>query len=173
MKPKIATLVLLVALASIGALPVRAAYIEPNASGDIPDTQAFVRYTSPAGYSVLFPEGWSRTVQPSRVTFTSNFNGEAILLRARSSPEVAVRGLAPRVSAVKVSKAVLAGISVPLVRFTAPSASDPVTGKSVRLDGEAYVFVRGARQAVLYLWAPHGADNADQWKKIAQSFHWR
>lgn len=34
---------------------------ETNPPGDIPDTQAFVDYSSTAGYGVKVPEGWART----------------------------------------------------------------------------------------------------------------
>ena len=33
---------------------------ETNPPGDIPDSQAFVTYTSPAGFSLKVPEGWAR-----------------------------------------------------------------------------------------------------------------
>src|ERR1700694_4777256 len=62
---------------------VRAA--EPNAAGDIPVTQAFVRYTAPAGYSLLVPEVWSRTVRGDTVTFSSHFDGLTVTVLPRAS----------------------------------------------------------------------------------------
>jgi hypothetical protein len=154
------------------AVPTPLNDTQTNPPGDIPDTQAFVRYTSPAGYSVLVPEGWSRTLQRSSATFVSNFEGERVLVASRS-PDAALRGLGTRMSAVKTSVIDVGGARVPQLRFTIDSPSDPVTGKTIRLDGEAYVFVHGPREVVLYLWAPQGSDNVDQWKRIAQSFRWR
>jgi hypothetical protein len=127
---------------------------EPSAAGDIPDTQAFVRYTAPAGYSLLVPEGWSRTVRGNTVTFSSHFDGLEVTVLPRTPTGAARRAAGP-------------------AKTSTVSQPDPVTGKRVRLDDEEYVFVKGARAAVLHLWAPHGADNADQWLKIARSFRWR
>jgi hypothetical protein len=121
---------------------------ETPPAGDIPDTQAFVTYASPEGYSVLVPEGWSRTVSGSTATFTSHYNGERITVRNAG------------------------GKPVPH-RYVSSSPPDAVTGKSVRLEHNVYVYGKGHRIAVLDLWAPQGSDNADQWKKIAQSFRWK
>jgi len=131
---------------AFGAPLAAIAQNEPNAAGDIPDTQAFVRYTAREGYSVLVPEGWSRTTQGPSTTFTSHYDGVRIVVGPRTRANHR--------------------------RFTSESPPDPVTGKTVGLDDEVYVFVKGSRQAAVHLWAPHGADNADQWRKIAQSFRW-
>jgi hypothetical protein len=121
---------------------------EPNAAGDIPDTQAFVIYASPQGYRVLVPEGWSRRVGLSGATFTSQFDGERVSVRRRSGP-----ALPPS--------------------YVSQSMPNKVTGKSVTLEHRVYVYPHGSREAVLDLWAPQGSDNADQWKKISQSFRWQ
>jgi hypothetical protein len=160
---------------SAGAAPAWAATIaqnEPNAAGDIPDTQAFVRYTGREGYSVLVPEGWSRLVQGPATTFTSHYDGVRIVVGPRTSAAAALRGLAGQPSGVKSATVSVAGRRATRFTFTSVSLPDPLTGKTARLDDEVYVFVKGPRQAVLHLWAPHGADNADQWRKIAQSFRW-
>lgn len=158
-------------LASAGPLPPPET--QTNGPGDIPDTQAFVRYRSPDGYSILFPEGWSRTVKRSEVSFLSHFNGERVLVRPHAAPVKLVHGLAPRMSGVSESESVLGGTRVTHMRFSADSEPDPVTGKTVRLDGSAFVFPHGSRDAIVYLWAPYGSDNADQWNAIARSFRWR
>ncbi len=154
------------------AWPTTLAQNEPNAAGDIPDTQAFVRHTARDGYSVLIPEGWSRTVQGSSTTFTSHYDGVRIVVGPRTSAVAALHSVADRPSGVKSAPVAVARTRAIRVTFTSESLADPVTGKTVQLDNEAYVFVKGERQAVLHLWAPHGADNADQWQKIAQSFRW-
>ena len=44
-------------------------------AGDIPDTQAFVTFSSPDGtFSLKVPEGWSRTQTGSATVFTDKFN---------------------------------------------------------------------------------------------------
>jgi hypothetical protein len=163
----------LVAVAAIALVAPHAAGAEPAASGDIPDTQAFVRYASPDGYSILFPEGWSRTVKRSEATFVSHFNGERVLVRPHAPPAVLVHGIASRMSGVTTSERMLGTTRVTHVRFSAASDADPVTGKTIPLDGEAFVFRNGSRDAIVYVWGPHGADNADQWNAIARSFRWR
>jgi len=52
-------------------------------------------------------------------------------------------------------------------------APDPVTGKSLPLANESYFFARGKRHVALVLSAPVGADNVDQWKKLAESLRWK
>jgi hypothetical protein len=131
--------------AAVAAAPADA---QTNPPGDIPDTQAFVTYSSPEGNSVLVPEGWSRTVSGSTVTFTSHYNGERITVRNRG------------------------GKPIPH-SYLSSSPPDAVTGKSIRLEHNVYVYPKGSRIAVLDLWAPQGSDNVDQWKKIAQSFRWK
>jgi hypothetical protein len=157
---------------TVSAWPATVAQNEPNAAGDIPDTQTFVRYTAREGYSVLIPEGWSRLVQGPATTFTSHYDGVRIVVGPRTSAAAALRGLAGHPSGVKSETVSVAGRRATRFTFTSESGPDPVTGKTVRLDDEAYVFVKGPLQAILHLWAPHGADNADQWRKIAQSFRW-
>ncbi len=57
---------------------------EINAAGDIPDNQAFVAFTPPAGgFSVKVPEGWARTEAGGVVTFTDKANSVHITSRAR------------------------------------------------------------------------------------------
>ena len=139
------------------------------AAGDIPDSQAFVRYASPDGYSVLVPEGWSRTVRGSRAAFVSHFDGEQIDVYRGAAGAAAVKALLGGRDA-HVRKRPGGGL---VVTSTSRSKPDDVTGKSIVLDTVSYVNPHGDRQAVLTLWAPRGADNADQWQKIASSFRWR
>src|SRR3954452_17847781 len=48
---------------------------EQSPPGDIPDNQAFVRYTpSGAAFSVKVPEGWARSTAGGAVTFTDKLN---------------------------------------------------------------------------------------------------
>ena len=45
--------------------------------GDIPDNQAFVRFTTP-GYSLVAPEGWARTTNGARSRSTDKYNSISI-----------------------------------------------------------------------------------------------
>jgi hypothetical protein len=59
-----------------------------------------------------------------------------------------------------------------IVKYESKSETNPVTNKRVRLKDEAYAFYKYGKIAILILWAPMGADNADQWKLISESFRW-
>src|ERR1700719_2737485 len=49
---------------------------EVNPPGDIPDTQAFIKYTNTAGsYQLEVPEGWARTEKGTDVNFVNKFDG--------------------------------------------------------------------------------------------------
>src|SRR5204863_303939 len=55
----------------------------------------------------------------------------------------------------------------------ATGPADPVTGKT-RVDAvERYLFFHRAREAVLTLSGPKGADNVDPWRTITDSLRWR
>jgi hypothetical protein len=60
-----------------------------------------------------------------------------------------------------------------LVDYASNSDPDPVTGKQVRLENNAYYFYQNGKLATLVLWAPQGADNVDQWQQMAQSFRFQ
>jgi hypothetical protein len=47
-----------------------------------------------------------------------------------------------------------------------------VTNKRVRLENIAYIFYKNGKEATLTVWAPQGADNVDQWNRMANSFRW-
>lgn len=150
--------------------------------GDIPDTQAFVTYSSPSGYQIDVPEGWSRSARGNAVAFTDKYDGERIEVRADAGgPSHAsqaraldwIRNVAHAVRDLHARSQTLSGQQVLRVDFTSDSMLNTVTGRSIRLDDSAFFFVRGNKQAMLLLWAPVGSDNVDQWKRIATSFRWR
>ena len=155
--------------------PVATTPAESNAAnnaGDIPDTQAFVTFSGP-GYSVLVPEGWSRTRRGSTVTFSSNANAESIELR-RVGVNDDLRKRFGAIGAIVLKRhATLGTAPATLMTFRSQSQPDPVTGKRIELENALYTSKRHAVYARLLLSAPVGADNADQWKKIAGSFRWK
>ncbi|HEY4026667.1 MAG TPA: hypothetical protein VGO86_09570 [Candidatus Dormibacteraeota bacterium] len=152
--------------------------------GDIPDSQAYVEYMPPSGlFSVKAPEGWARTEQNGTATFADKLNLVQVSTvsspsaptvesaRAQELPSIqaSVRGFRSA-SVTSVTRA--AGPAV-LVAYEADSTPDPVTGKVVRDSVQRYEFWRGGTEAVLVLASPTGADNADPWRTIADSFRWR
>ena len=156
---------------------------EANPPGDIPDTQVFVSYTSPLGFSLKVPEGWARTERPDGARFADKYNAlDVTVAPAVQAPTIAsVKGgeaanLVKGGRAVKiesVSQMTLHAGSAFLIVYTSNSEPNPVTNKQLRLRGDRYLIYRSGRLATVDLSAPLGADNVDQWKLISNSFRWR
>jgi hypothetical protein len=160
---------------------------EVNPPGDIPDSQAFVKFTnSTGGYQLEVPEGWSQMAAPpeysSDVTFVHNYDGVGVHVapataaptaasaQANEVKQIQTRGHAVTVS--KVSEVTLPAGKAVLVRYTSNSDPNAVTNKQVRLENVTYIFFRNGKDAMLTMWAPVGADNVDQWNRMANSFRW-
>ncbi|APZ42404.1 hypothetical protein [Acidihalobacter ferrooxydans] len=182
---------LLAAPLGLGALPAQAqtppaaqAPIAPlqHPVGDIPDTQVFVRYHSPLGFSLEVPEGWARSTTADGVRFVSRLDGIVITARtAHQAPSVAsVRaqeipalkraGRAVRISAVTQVR--LPAGKVVKIAYSDNSAPNPVTGKQVREERWRFLYFRQGREVAVDFYAPYGADNVDQWHRMSQSFRW-
>ncbi|MDR3542293.1 MAG: hypothetical protein P4L69_15220 [Desulfosporosinus sp.] len=157
---------------------------EKNPTGDIPDSQAFVTYTSPTGgYDLVAPEGWGRTIKDRDVIFQDKLNGVQVAVTKESAqPTVASVGNNQVVELKKTGRAIsiksvkkvdLAGGSAVLITYESNSTPDPVTSRQVRLENSRYLFYKNGELATLTLWAPLGADNVDQWNKMSASFKWR
>ena len=161
----------------------RPAAVEANPPGDIPDSQAFVAYASPLGFSLQVPEGWARTQRGDGVRFADKYNaidaavgpGAGIptvaSVRADEAAALVKTGRAIRIDAVRTVK--LASGPAVLIVYSSNSEPSAVTGKQLRLENHRYLIHRGGRLATIDLSAPRGADNADQWKRISDSFRWR
>jgi hypothetical protein len=156
---------------------------ETSPAGDIPDNQVFVTFGSPSGgYQLQVPEGWARTDSGTDVRFVSKLDGVQVALTSAATGPTSASAQATQVAAlqrsgraVQVNKVqdmqLPAGPAV-LVDYASNSDPDPVTGKQVRLENNAYLFYQNGKVAMLTLWAPQGADNVDQWQQMAQSFRW-
>jgi len=160
---------------------------EVNSPGDIPDSQAFVKFTnSTGGYELQAPEGWSRRAAPpeysSDVTFVHNYDGVSVHVASASAPPTVasvqaneVKQIEAHVRGVKitgVSEVTLTGGKTVLVRYQSNSDPEAVTNKQVRLENVTYIFYKNGRVAMLTMWAPLGADNVDQWNLMADGFRW-
>jgi hypothetical protein len=157
---------------------------EVNPPGDIPDSQAFVSYTNAGGgYKLEIPEGWARTENGSSASFVNKFDGVRIdVAPAASAPTAAsvganeakaIQSQGHAVTITSVSAVKLPGGNAVVVKYTSNSDPNPVTNKRLRLENEAYVFFKNGKEAVLTVWAPQGADNVDQWQRMAKSFRWQ
>lgn len=155
---------------------------EKNPPGDIPDSQVFVTYKAPFGLLLKVPEGWARTERPIGVRFTDKFNIVDLALSASASaPTVAMvktgdaanlskTGRAVKITAIQDTK-LHAGPAI-LVTYSSNSEPNPVTHKQLRLEHNRYLLYRHGKLAILDLSAPQGADNADQWRLMANSLRW-
>jgi hypothetical protein len=170
------------AATSPAATSPAAAGTETPPPGDIPDTTAYVAYRPGSGqYEVKVPEGWARTASPAGVSFTDKLN--TITIRtARAAAPTAASARAGEVPAIRRSLRgfTLSGLSVVsrpagsviLIRYSADSQPDPVTGKVYRDAFERYEFFRKGTEAVVTLAGPSGADNVDPWRAVTDSFRW-
>jgi len=156
---------------------------EKSPPGDIPDSQAYVRYAPPGGgYAVKVPEGWSRAQSGSAVAFTDKLNTVRL--------ESAAAGAQPTAAAVKqttvpklkstekgfalksVSTVHRKGGTAVRISYQALGKPDAVTGKTRVDDVEQYVFFHRGRKAVVTLSGPKGADNVDPWRTVTDSLRW-
>lgn len=166
------------ALAAEKAVPA-----EKNPPGDIPDSQVFIDYASPQGFTLKVPEGWARSDRADGASFIDKLDGVVVSVakadalpsvesaKADYVPKLEADGRAVRVTAVKQVKLA----SGPAIRIIYTSNSEPnaVTNKQVRLENERYLYFRDGKLVTLELYAPKGADNVDQWQLMSNSFQWK
>lgn len=160
---------------------------EVSPPGDIPDSQAFVKFTNTTGgYEVEVPEGWARQAAPpeysSDVTFINKYDGVKVhVVPASAPPTVAsvqakeakqIQSQGRAVTITGVSEVNLPAGKAVVIKYTSNSEPNPVTNKRVRLENVTYLFYKNGKEAMLTVWAPLGADNVDQWNRMAKSFRW-
>jgi hypothetical protein len=119
------------------------------ATGDIPDNQVFLTYKG-IGYSIKYPEGWTRSGSPTDLTFRDKGNYVHLVVKAghaaQAKSKTTIKKLGP---------------------------ADPVTGKRPQLIIDRYVYSKGGKVATLDEATPKGVDNVDAYRLISQSFKWR
>ena len=115
------------------------------------------------------------------MTFTDKLNTITIQTSRASALTVATaRAAEVPVIHRSVHGFVLAGLSTVsraagtavLIRYSADSQPDPVTGKVYKDAIERYEFYRNGTEAVVTLAGPAGADNVDPWRTVTNSFRW-
>jgi hypothetical protein len=162
-----------------GALSAEA---KSAATGDIPDTQAFLTYSNrAAGYSMSYPEGWTQKGAGKDVTISDKNNVIHVVTVTAPAPTGA--GLAAELSALKSSNPTLSFTSPTTVQlksgpavkatYTTRSAPNPVTGKTVLLIVDRYELGKGGKRTTVDLGTPRGVDNVDAYKRIVNSFRWQ
>jgi hypothetical protein len=163
----------------VGALSAEA---QSAATGDIPDNQLFLTFTDPVGgYSMSYPEGWTRKGDGRNVTFSDKNNIVHVVVAA---------GPAPTVQSVQSELAALQQKS-PTLKFTAPqqinlksglaikatytteSPPNPITDKSVLLIVDRYELAHAGKRATVDLGTAKGVDNVDAYRMMSNSFRWQ
>jgi hypothetical protein len=179
----VAALAVVVAGCGNNSKPVTPAQAENSPPGDIPDNQAYVKFSPPlGGYSVKVPEGWAQTKQGTAVTFTDKLNSITMDSHpAAKAPTVASvkSGELPKLAktttgykAGSVSTVSRKGGKAVRITYVATGKPDPVTGKTRVNDVERYEFFKNGKEADLVLAGPKGADNVDPWKIVTDSLTW-
>jgi hypothetical protein len=151
--------------------------------GDIPDTQAFVAFTSPEhGFTMKVPEGWAQTQDGTATVFADKFNS----IRVETTPTAtaptaasvsatvvpALRASVPGFVAGKVSTVQRSAGTTVVVTYRGDSNANAVTHKRIALDFERYLYWKNGTEATVTLAAPVGSDNVDPWRTITNSFAW-
>ena len=156
---------------------------EKNPPGDIPDSQVFVTYSSPLGFVIKAPEGWSRRERSDGVRFADKYGSVDVSIsaaagpvtpesvKAREAPAMEQGGHAVKISSISAVK--LPAGSAVLIKYTSNSEANDVTGKKIRLERDRYLVVASGKLATIDFSAPAGADNVDQWKLMSESFGWK
>ncbi len=170
---------------SAAPLPVQEQPLAPekNPPGDIPDSQVFIAYHAPQGYSMKVPEGWALRDIAAGALFSDKYNTIQLTYSQRRTPldrqglntvevpRLKVSGKAVRISRIQTER--LPAGNTEAVYFASNSDPNPVTNKAIRLENVCYYFWRQGKLVTLTLSAPYGADNADQWRLMARSFRWQ
>jgi hypothetical protein len=162
----------------VGALTGEAA---SAAAGDIPDNQVFLAYADPSGWSIKYPEGWAQTGTGHDVTFRDKNNVVHIVVRPGPAPTAAsvradlaaLSSTTPSIRASTPAAIRVGGTPMIKVTYTTESAPNAVTGKSVKLTVDRYVFAHSGSVAVVDLGTPVGVDNVDAYRLMIESFRWR
>jgi hypothetical protein len=164
--------------AAPGALSAEA---RSAATGDIPDNQVFLVFRNrSAGYSIKYPEGWTRSGSGSDATLRDKNNVVRIVTGSGRPPTLA--SVTAGLKALKRSspdltftppRAVRVGAAEAIKStYSTRSAQDPVTGRSVVLVVDRYALSNAGRLAVVDLGTPRGVDNVDAYRMMIESFRW-
>jgi hypothetical protein len=161
-----------------GALTGEAA---STAAGDIPDNQVFLVYhDAGAGYSMKYPEGWARKGNAGNVTLRDKNNivhvivaaGAPATIRSVKAQLAQLKTTNPSFSAGPPQTVGIGGAQATKVTYTTKSATNPVTGKSVKLIVDRYYLSHAGKVAIVDLGTPQGVDNVDAYRMMIQSFTW-
>ena len=176
---------LIISLSALSALARAETAVKPeiNPPGDIPDSQVFIRFESPVGFSFKVPEGWARSDGANQSVFNDKYNRISISSGVLAQPldtayvkSTLVPAIEKSGRAVNIARVLNVKLKTgDAIRVIYESNSEPnaVTNKQVREENETYFYAKDGTLVTLDLSAPKGADNVDQWKLISSSFRWK
>jgi hypothetical protein len=152
------------------------------AAGDIPDNQVYLRFRdAAAGYSFLYPEGWTRKGGGNDITFSNKSNN--ISVRIAPGPSPTTSSLAAGLQRLKHSDPSLTFSPPTTVRlksgtavkstYTTKSKPNSVTGKTLPLVVDRYQLAHAGKLATVDLSRAKGVDTADAYRMIINSFRWQ
>ena len=154
---------------------------EVSPPGDIPDSQVFITYKSPAGFSFKVPEGWARKDADVTTSFQGKYDVVAATVAQIAQPLdinyakqtlVADIQKGRAVTLGKISLEKLPGGEAVKIAYSENSEPNAVTNKQIRMESERFYFAKNGKLVSLYLSAPFGSDNVDQWNLMSASFRW-
>jgi hypothetical protein len=164
---------------AVGALSQEA---QSASKGDIPDNQVYLSFGNPqGGYSIKYPEGWTRSGTPTDITFADKNNRVRIVIGQGPAPTAAsmtaelqkLKASTPTLTFESPSAITLTQGPAIKATYTTQSAPNQVTGKSVQLIVDRYEFVHGAKHATVDLGTAKGVDNVDAYRMMINGFKWQ
>jgi len=162
-----------------GSTAGTAAPVESSPPGDIPDTVAYVTWTSPdSATRFVHPEGWAQAAAPGGVTFSDKLNSVTVTsmpgppptvadVATQVAPTLAGPGRAPKV--VKTEAATLPAGPAVKITWQVNSVPDAVTGKVFRDEVITYLVGSAGRVVRMDLSGAIGSDNVDPYRKMSDS----
>ena len=153
--------------------------VETNPPGDIPDTVAYVVWTSADGKtSFVHPEGWTQTTASGGVMFSDKLNSITVtsapgalptVADAQSQVEPTLGGPGRATKVVRTETATLSAGPAVRITWQVNSLPDAVTGKIYRDEVITYLVGNGGRVVRMDLSGAIGSDNVDPYRKMSQS----
>src|SRR3954451_7221837 len=108
-----------------GMAAERSAPAEKNPPGDIPDSQVFIEYASPQGFTMKVPEGWARSDRTDGTSFVDKLDGVVVSVTRADNP--------PTVSSVKSNYAPLLERSERAVKIGSIKPVKLPAGQAIRI----------------------------------------
>ncbi|MDQ6817161.1 MAG: hypothetical protein M3018_07105 [Actinomycetota bacterium] len=138
-------------------------------------------HNSGAGYSMIYPEGWTIKGGGNDVSLVNKNNVIRIVISPSGAPTPA--SLTAELTKLKQSNPTLtftppseiqvkAGLAIKAT-YELHSAPNPVTGKTVLLIVDRYELSHAGKRVTVDLGTAKGVDNKDAYRRIINSLKWQ